>query len=167
MILKDFIEKTKNTPCPISIGDTPSLGIYTKEMLKPIDELRPGNFVYFDCMQMIAGHCKTNDIAAALKVPILSMYPERNEILIHGGAIHLSKENCIMPDGKTGFGIAVKLNNSGIAEPIAKAFVDRLSQEHGILRVNSSFFQKFKPGDNIGILPVHSCLMVGAFSDID
>lgn len=160
--LKTYLETMHALPCAISIGDTPSLNYYTDEMLHEIDELRPGNFVYFDVMQFMAGHCKATDIAVALETPILSLYPERNEVLIHAGAVHLSKEYCTMPDGKNGYGMAVRLSPKGIGKVIDGAYVDRLSQEHGLLRVSSDFFKSFKPGDNIGILPVHSCLMVSA-----
>lgn len=160
--LKTYLETMHALPCAISIGDTPSLNYYTEEMLHEIDELRPGNFVYYDVMQYMAGHCKATDIAVALEAPILSLYPERNEVLVHAGAVHLSKEYCIMPDGQNGFGIAVQLNENGIGDVIENAFLDRLSQEHGILRVSPDFFKSFKLGDSIGILPVHSCLMVVA-----
>jgi len=160
--LKTYLETLHGLNCSISIGDTPSLRLYNDEILNEIDEIRPGNFVYYDVMQFLAGHCQITDIAAALEVPFLSLYPERNEVLVHGGAVHLSKESCPMPDGKIGYGVAIRLSENGIGEVIQGAFVDRLSQEHGILRVQPGFFNEFKPGDSIGILPVHSCLMVSA-----
>lgn len=160
--LKTYLETMHGIPCSISIGDTPSINYYTREILHEIDELRPGNFVYFDVMQYMNGHCDVTNIAAALKTTVLSLYPERKEALVHAGAVHLSKENCTMPDGRNGFGIAVRLTQNRIGEVIESTFVDRLSQEHGILRVGPEFFKEFKPGDNIGILPVHSCLMVSA-----
>ena len=160
--LQEYFETEHKLLCPVSIGDTPSLSLYDAAMLNGVEELRPGNFVYYDVMQYMAGHCEISDIAVALETPVLSLYPERNEVLVHAGAVHLSKESCTMPDGKNGYGIAVRLSKKGIGEIIEGAYVDRLSQEHGILRVQSDFFSEFKPGDTIGILPVHSCLMVAA-----
>jgi len=160
--LQAYFETEHKLLCPVSIGDTPSLSVYDAAMLNGVEELRPGNFVYYDVMQNMAGHCEVSDIAVALETPVLSLYPERNEVLLHAGAVHLSKESCTMPDGKNGFGIAVRLSKKGIGEIIEGAFVDRLSQEHGILRVQPDFFSEFKPGDTIGILPVHSCLMLDA-----
>ncbi|MDX9931900.1 MAG: alanine racemase [Bacteroidales bacterium] len=163
-VLKEFLESQINISCPLSIGDTPSLPHYTLEMLKNISELRPGNFVYYDMMQVALGTCQINQVAAALKCDILSVYHDRNEVLVHAGAVHLSKEVCPMPDGKPGFGALVRLNEGNICEVIDDCFVDRLSQEHGILRVTPAFFNEFGTGDSIGILPVHSCLMVAADS---
>jgi D-serine deaminase-like pyridoxal phosphate-dependent protein len=161
-VLKEFLETQTGMPCPLSIGDTPSLPHYTPEMLKNISELRPGNFVYYDMMQVALGTCRINQVAAALEADILSVYPDRNEVLVHAGAVHLSKEACPMPDGKPGFGALVRLNEDSIGEVIEGCFVDRLSQEHGILRVTPEFFKEFNMSDTVGILPVHSCLMVAA-----
>ena len=162
VVLKEHIETQTGKQCPISIGDTPSLPHYTPGMLKNISELRPGNFVYYDMMQVALGTCNINQVAAALEADILSLYPDRNEVLVHAGAVHLSKEICLMPDGKPGFGALVRLYEDSIGEVIEGCFVDRLSQEHGILRVTPDFFKEFHVGDSIGILPVHSCLMVAA-----
>ncbi|MPM17373.1 D-threo-3-hydroxyaspartate dehydratase [bioreactor metagenome] len=158
-VLKDFLETQTGKPCPLSIGDTPSLPHYSKEMLKPVAELRPGNFIYYDMMQVALGTCKTDEIALAVETDILSLYPDRGEALVHAGAVHLSKEQCRMPDGRPGSGALVRMTKNGIGEVIENCFVDRISQEHGILRVAPAFFREFHIGDSIGILPVHSCLV--------
>jgi len=56
------------------------------------------------------------------------------------------------------FGYAVKLKNYKWKQPINGVYVARLSQEHGIIKIPAAELEKFKPGDIIGILPVHSCL---------
>lgn len=164
VVLKEYIETQTGKSCPLSIGDTPSLPQYTPEMLKNISELRPGNFVYYDMMQVALGTCKITQVAAALECDILSLYPDRNEVLLHAGAVHLSKEVCMMPDSKPGFGALVRLHEDRIGKVITDCYVDRISQEHGILRVTPEFFEEFHIRDTIGILPVHSCLMVAADS---
>ena len=148
--------------CPVSIGDTPSLPHYTPEILKNVTELRPGNFVYYDMMQVSLGTCDINNIAIAVESDILSLYPQRNEVLINAGSIHLSKESCLMPDGKLGYGAIANINKKSIGSVIENCFVDRISQEHGILRVCPAFFNEFHIGDSIGILPVHSCLITSS-----
>lgn len=163
--LKQTIEKEWGVDCGISIGDTPSLRYYTKEILEGISELRPGNFVYYDVMQLILGTCSAAQISVAMDAPLLSVYPARKEALVHAGAVHLSKESCRMPDGGTGYGMLVRIRQNSIAEVLEGCYVDRLSQEHGILRCTDAFFNEFKAGDRIGILPVHSCLMVAAMKD--
>ncbi len=56
--LKSFVESETENACFLSIGDTPSLPHYTTEMLAGVNELRAGNFVYYDMMQVALGTCR-------------------------------------------------------------------------------------------------------------
>jgi len=96
--VKRLIESMIDRSIILSIGDTPSLRIYNKELLNNVDEIRPGNFVFYDAMQYLHGNCSLDEIAAFLYSPIISMHPERSELIIHGGAVHLSKDS-IIDDG--------------------------------------------------------------------
>lgn len=139
-----------------SYGDTPSCSL--ADNLNLFDEIRPGNFVYYDVMQYHIGSCRLEDIAVAVACPVVSVYPERNELIIYGGAVHLSKENIEGNDGFRLYGYVVNLSEKGWSEPIIGAYVSSLSQEHGIIKMPESYISKFRPGDVIGILPIHSCL---------
>ena len=75
----------------LSYGDTPSCSIV--EDLSAYDELRPGNFVFYDWMQHEIGSCTAADIAVCLVCPVVATHPQRNEIVIYGGAVHLSKDS--------------------------------------------------------------------------
>ncbi|MEQ8470173.1 MAG: alanine racemase [Marinoscillum sp.] len=138
----------------ISYGDTPTCSIL--ENFPGVYELRPGNFVFYDIMQEHFGSCSLDQIAVCLATPIVAKHPERNELVVYGGAVHLSKDY-IIKDGQKMFGYAVRLTEDGWeSEPIAE--VVRLSQEHGILKVSGELMKSVKLGDLVGILPVHSCL---------
>ena len=140
----------------ISIGDTPSCSIV--DVFNGADEIRPGNFVFYDVMQSELGSCSINDIAVALACPVVAVHPERNEAVIYGGAIHLSKEFITDSKGNKVFGLPVKLTEGGWTEPLTGTYVKALSQEHGIISSTSEILSGVKPGDVIGILPIHSCL---------
>lgn len=139
-----------------SYGDTPSCSL--AEDLSAFDEIRPGNFVYYDVIQYHIGSCSLDDIAVAVACPVVSVYPGRNEIVIYGGAVHLSKEFIAADNGFKLFGYVVNLTGDGWSEPIPGAYVSSVSQEHGIVKMPEKFIEQFKPGDVVGILPVHSCL---------
>lgn len=140
----------------ICIGDTPCCSV--GEDFTPIDQISPGNFVFYDVMQTHIGSCSTKDIAVTLACPVVAKYPERREIIIHGGAIHLSKEKLVTED-RTHYGLPVLLNDtSSWSEPIKDTYLSSLSQEHGIIKCGEKFFSSVKVGDLLGILPVHSCL---------
>ncbi|MEN8122793.1 MAG: alanine racemase, partial [Bacteroidota bacterium] len=140
----------------ISMGDTPSCTL--AKDFNGIDEIRPGNFVFYDLMQSNIGVCNERDIAVAVACPVVDIYPERGEVLIYGGAVHFSKEYIIDKHGNKIFGKVVQLTRNGWTEIEEKIFVNSLSQEHGIIKASVGFIKSLKIGDLLGILPVHSCL---------
>jgi D-serine deaminase-like pyridoxal phosphate-dependent protein len=139
-----------------SYGDTPSCSL--AKSLSDFDEVRPGNFVYFDLMQHQLNACAFDDIAVAVACPVVSVYPYRNELIIYGGAVHLSNEYLADDNGRKIYGYIVRLNENGWSDPIPGAYVSSPSQEHGIVRMETEELVRFKPGDVLGVLPVHSCL---------
>lgn len=144
----------------LSWGDTPSCSML--ETLPLFDEWRPGNFVYYDVMQYHIGACQLNDIAVAVACPVVAMHPERNEMVIYGGAVHFSKEFIAADQNFRLYGYLVTFTENGWSEPLPGAWLSGLSQEHGIVKLPADLVQQFKPGDVVGILPIHSCLTVDA-----
>jgi len=140
----------------ISWGDTPSCSL--SENLFGFNELRPGNFVYYDAMQYHIGSCKMEDVAVAVACPVVSVFPQRGEMIIYGGAVHLSKEFIAADNNFKLFGYLVGLNDGKWQTPINGAWVSALSQEHGTVKMPKHELNKFKPGDLVGVIPVHSCL---------
>lgn len=140
----------------ISLGDTPTSSIC--ENFDGIDEIRPGNFVFYDLMQQKLGSCTFDKIAVRVACPVVSTHASRNEVVIYGGAVHLSKEQIINTDGKPLFGrVIVKKDGKEILLD-EKNYVSSLSQEHGIIKVPQKDFGFYKIGELVEIIPVHSCL---------
>ena len=140
----------------ISLGDTPSCSIC--ENFDGVDEMRPGNFVFYDLMQFKIGVCKLTDIAVRMVCPVVATHPSRNEVVIYGGAIHFAKDWIINIDGKPLYGRII-INNGGKKILLdERNYLHVLSQEHGILKITPRDFQYFKPGKLIEIIPVHACL---------
>jgi D-serine deaminase-like pyridoxal phosphate-dependent protein len=145
----------------VSLGDTPSCSICTN--FNGIDEIRPGNFIFYDIMQFQLGVCDFNDIALRVICPVVAKHQSRNEIVIYGGAIHLSKEFLTNSAGKRYYGRIV-INNNGKQTLLSdRNYVASLSQEHGILKISPRNFQLFRVGDLVEIVPVHSCLTANLF----
>jgi len=141
----------------LSVGDSPTCSI--AEKWEGIDELRPGNFIFYDLMQVMIGSCKTEDIAVALACPVVAKNDARHEVIVYGGGIHLSKDR-IEWEGKTIYGRPVLLSSTGWGMPEDGCYVRSVSQEHGVLKCSPSFYEKLKIGGLVGVLPVHSCMMV-------
>jgi len=161
MALKKYF--SKNGDVEISVGDTPSCSII--DDFSGIDEIRPGNFVFYDIMQKHLGSCGYEDIAVALACPVVAKYKSRNEVLIYGGGVHLSKEFILLPDGNKLFGEIVKFDKNSWKKPIENIYLSSLSQEHGIIKANTDFIDAIKIGDLIGVLPVHSCMTANLMKD--
>ncbi len=154
--IKERPSDTSKQAILISIGDTPSCCV--AESLADADEIRPGNFVFFDLMQLLIGSCRASDIAVGVACPVVGKYDRRQEIVIAGGAVHLSKESVIDKEGRAIFGslAAAGQNRFELVEPWIT--VRSLSQEHGVISMPEKHFHKINIGDNLLVVPVHSCL---------
>jgi D-serine deaminase-like pyridoxal phosphate-dependent protein len=157
--------KTEHANLTISLGDTPTCSV--AEDFTGIDEIRPGNFVYYDLTQYLIGSCQLDQIAVAMACPVVAKAPERNEIVIYGGGIHLSKDRVQRSDGTTVFGmVADWVDNSWKAIDEEATFVRGLSQEHGVIRTTAERLASAKIGDLIPILPVHSCMAADLMKEV-
>lgn len=141
----------------ISYGDTPTCSV--SDEFWGISEIRPGNFVFYDVMQYQIGSCTTSQVAVALICPVVDVYPGKQKIIVHGGAIHLSKDR-VGIDGTDCYGFVCRFDGKGWSNPIPNAMVTSLSQEHGVISYSGNVLDGIKPGDLLAILPVHSCLAV-------
>lgn len=139
-----------------SVGDTP--GCSLARDFTGIDEIRPGNFVFHDVMQYQLGVCRVEDIAVAVACPIVAFHDAREETLVYGGAVHLSRDSVIDTDGRRIFGLVALQSDGGWSLPLPGAYVARLSQEHGIVHLPRRYRRRLREGDLLVILPVHSCL---------
>jgi D-serine deaminase-like pyridoxal phosphate-dependent protein len=138
----------------LSYGDTPSCSVM--EDFSMLDEIRPGNFTFYDWMQKNISSCEIEQIAVCMACPIVAIHEDRNEIVVFGGGVHLSKD-MVVEDGMACFGKAIQLTDAGWDSEIIGS-VKKLSQEHGIISVSNETIQSLKVGDLIGVIPVHSCL---------
>ncbi len=136
-------------------GDTPNCSIQTD--FHGIDEITPGNFVFYDLVQASLGSCEESDIAVAMVCPVTGKYPDTNEVLIHGGAVHFSKEALNM-NGRQIFGKLVNHTPSGWSPLQTGSYITSISQEHGVVAMEEKVVEQTKIGDLMVFHPVHSCL---------
>lgn len=139
----------------ILYGDTPNCSIQNN--FKGIDEITPGNFVFYDLTQAAIGSCEESDIAVAMVCPVTARYPETHEVLIHGGAVHFSKEALII-NGRQIFGKLLHFSPSGWSPLPGANFIISISQEHGVVKLAKEIFERHRIGDLMVFHPVHSCL---------
>ncbi len=160
---KDYIEDIGIESCEISVGDTPTCSL--ADDFTGVDEIRPGNFVFYDLMQEKLGSCAENEIAVAVACPVVGKYKDRNQIVIYGGAVHLSNANMLDRNRKQIFGYLTSFQN-GTFGPINKnAPVVSLTQEHGIVSVDNELFNEIDVADFVFVFPVHSCLTCNLYKE--
>ncbi len=151
-----------STPLKVSIGDTPTCSVV--DNFSDVHEIRPGNFVFYDLMQLRIGSCQWEDIACMVACPVVATHDERRAAVIYGGAVHLSKEVLTDDQGKHFYGKVVEINRNNWGDVIADIRVEKLSQEHGIVHPIPRQHPAIKTGDVILVVPVHSCLAVDLIS---
>lgn len=140
----------------IRMGDTPGCSVV--ENFEGVDEIGPGNFVFYDLVMNYLNVCSDDEIAVAVACPVVAKNAERNEVIIHGGAVHFSKDHLFDETEQKFFGEVVILEEEGWSSIIEGIKLISLSQEHGILKVTPEIFETIEIGDVLGVLPIHSCL---------
>jgi len=142
----------------ISVGDTPGSTLCE---FGTVDEIRPGNFVFFDAQQLAAGVCHEEQIAVALACPVVAKHPQRQELVIYGGAVHLSKDS--LPwEGQSIHGLVALPGEKRWGKLLPGAAVTKVSQEHGVVHIPLEHFEQVEIGSLICVVPAHSCLAVQA-----
>jgi D-serine deaminase-like pyridoxal phosphate-dependent protein len=158
--LRESLHRAGFKEVKISWGDTPSCSLV--EDLRGVNEIRPGNFVLYDYSQLHIGSGQEDNIAAAVACPVVAIHPDREEIVIHGGAIHLSKES-LERNNMCTYGQVALPATTGWGKLLPGGYVKSLSQEHGILSLPKKNLADIHIGDLVVIVPIHSCLTVNLF----
>jgi len=155
--------RATGVPCPcVSIGSTPT-AVHAASATGA-DEIRPGNYVFFDATQAAIGTCTLDDCAAYVTAGVAGVYPDRNCLIIDAGALALSKDpgavfvrqdDGFTDTGGTTFGAVVGYPQLAITS---------LSQEHGVIESGTPIpCEDFPIGRVVRIIPNHSCLTAALF----
>lgn len=139
----------------VSVGSTPTMSVV--EDLTGVDEMRPGNYVFYDEMQTRLGSCGLDDCAVTVLASVVSAQPGAAHCVVDAGALALSKDSLSGDGEEITYGRVVA---GGPQPPTTdSARIRSLSQEHGILN------QPLPVGARVRVLPVHSCLTVACFDE--
>lgn len=137
----------------VSVGSTPTMSLV--DHLNGIDEIRPGNYIFFDNYQATLGSCSFDDPALTVLAAVIHKDVSKNKLVIDAGGIALSKDRGpVGLDPSCGYGrvLDVEGNETGLR-------VTGMSQEHGeIVAEKNAAIQPFKVGDRVRVLANHSCL---------
>ncbi len=141
----------------ISVGSTPAM-VAAKD-LTGVTEARPGNYIFYDRTMVLIGCCEPRDVAVTVLATVVSHQPGAAHFVVDAGALSLSKDL-----GPTHLGLEAVY---GEVRGHPELRVASVSQEHGLIRAAApaAIEGKFKVGQQIEIIPNHSCLTEAHFDE--
>lgn len=161
--VKQRLQQAGHSTIEISMGDTPSCSLL--DDFTGVDEMRPGNFVFYDLTQARIGACSESDIAVVTACPVVRKFTDGNRLVIYGGAVHLSKDSMINSEGSTIYGCLTVDNRETWVAVDHETPLISLSQEVGTITVPQQRFQQMEVGQVALVLPVHSCLTCDMYKE--
>jgi D-serine deaminase-like pyridoxal phosphate-dependent protein len=133
----------------ISVGATPTARFSVKE--EGITEIRPGNYIYYDRMQVALGAAAWRDCALTVLARVVTTHPP-DRLIFDSGSKTLTND---LARGAAGYGAV--LASIDADDPDDTLLIERLSEEHATVR--SSRPSRLTPGDLVRIVPNHSCVV--------
>jgi D-serine deaminase-like pyridoxal phosphate-dependent protein len=148
----------------VSVGSTPAMSVV--ESLDGVTEARPGNYAFYDFMQVGLGSCGVRDCAVTVLSSVVSHRAGEDFCVVDAGALALSKDTRLdggespAPASPAGYGEVFEDHAAYTAGTLsAGSRLVSLSQEHGILSA------PLPVGSRVRVLPYHSCLTVAQFDE--
>ncbi|ROL61533.1 D-TA family PLP-dependent enzyme [Bacteroidetes/Chlorobi group bacterium ChocPot_Mid] len=132
----------------VTIGSNPTARESCK--VKGVTEIRSGNYIFNDLIQVSLGTVKINRCALTVLSQVISI-PSKTRVIIDAGSKTFSSDK----------GAHGNENLIGFGHIIGKnAIIERLSEEHGIIKSNN---EKFKIEERLRIIPNHACTTTNSF----
>ena len=141
----------------VSVASTPAMAAVKD--LTGVTEARPGNYIFYDRTMVLIGCCEPQDVAVSVLATVVSHQPGASHFVVDAGALSLSKDL-----GPAHLGLEPAF---GEVKGHPELTVASVSQEHGLIRAAApaAIEGKFKVGQQIEIIPNHSCLTEAHFDE--
>jgi D-serine deaminase-like pyridoxal phosphate-dependent protein len=138
----------------VSLGSTPTAAY--AGAVEGVTEIRPGTYVFYDRMQAHLGDCTLEDCAASVIVTVVSR-PREDLAILDGGSKTFATD---VPTNTE----PLNLNGYGYVVGYPDAVLERLTEEHGMLRISSE--DDLNVGDEVRIIPNHVCSTVNLHNEV-
>ncbi len=141
----------------LSIGSTPTMAAFQNRAVEGfrITEIRPGNYIFYDAMQVALGAAALSQCALTVLTTVVSRRRDP------GGVERLYLDaGKKMLAGDTGYGTrghGVLLYNPVAMTPLPHAAITRLSEEHAWVEVPGG--ATLSVGDRVRLVPNHACVV--------
>ncbi len=142
----------------ISIGSTPSLTYFQNADLNgfSISEIRPGNYIFCDAMQVALGSARLEQCALTVLATVVSRRrtPDGSDrLFLDCGSKVLTSDV-----GFNTHGFGILLYDPTTMTPLPHAFITYLSEEHAWVEVPGG--ATLRVGDRVRLVPNHACVAV-------
>jgi len=137
----------------VSAGATPAWR--TSVAVPGVTELRPGNYVFYDAMQVALGVVDLDRCALSVVTTVVS-HAAPDRALVDAGSKVLTLDRGAH-GGSLLEGYGTVVGHPGIR-------VASLSEEHGWLRLSGS--ERIAVGDRLRIVPNHACVVAAMFDEL-
>lgn len=138
----------------VSAGSTPTAS--SAGAVRGVTEIRPGTYVFNDSMQLRLGVCSREDCAAEVVVSVIHAAQD-GRVVVDGGSKALATD--VQPGQPP-----LLLKGFGTVIGYPDAVLERMNEEHGIIRMNPS--HTLKPGDTLHIIPNHICSTINLYDEV-
>jgi len=142
----------------ISVGSTPSMAAFTNATRDGfrVTEIRPGNYVMHDAMQVALGAATLGDCALTVRTTVVSTQ-QKPDGTAHA-FVDAGKKVFTTDTGYGTEGHGIALADAAQMRPHPNLHVDHLSEEHGWLTMTGD--ADLTVGDRLRIVPNHACVTV-------
>ncbi len=141
----------------VSIGSTPTMHAFqnrTHEGFR-ITEIRPGNYIFHDAMQVGLGAATLDDCALTVLATVVSVHRGDGGTRLY---LDAGKKVVTSDTGARTDGYGVLLREPAARTPLADARLVALSEEHGWVRAAADV--PLRVGDRVQFVPNHACVTV-------
>ncbi len=142
----------------LSIGSTPTMSAFTNATMHGfrITEIRPGNYVFNDMIQVTLGVARMADCALTVLSKAISRHRDRSgkeRLFLDAGKKVLTSDTGALTDG-----YGTILFNAATMTPLPHARITALSEEHGWVQIPGG--ATIDIGNDVRIVPNHACVVV-------
>lgn len=142
----------------ISIGSTPSMSAFTNSTTGAftITEIRPGNYLFNDAIQVALGVARPQDCALTVLASVVSRHRDsrsHERLFLDAGRKVFTSDTGYRTNG---FGLAI--HSPKTMTPLPHAVVNKLSEEHGWMAVPGG--STLSVGDRVRVIPNHACVVM-------
>lgn len=146
---RKFLENNGIELQTVSVGSTPTVRYSARN--DAVNEIRPGNYIFYDGIQMALGAARAEWCSLFVLASVVSQ-PAEDRIIIDAGSKALNLDRGAHGQSLIdGYGTVIN----------HKAIIERLSEEHGIVRLLKA--ESVPLGSPVLILPNHACAVVNLY----